>query len=554
MKINALSTYAKILVLVAIVCLLTMYLYLILADEISYNPQNKSAVLTIDWAVVRFEDGSEKVVYNLPKTFSSDKKLTATYSLPDDFDLKNKGLLITAQFTSFDCLIDSEKVYQYEVPSRDFIYSSGRVQKYIDLSDRAPYKQVAISQTALIDSRNKITVEPLVVGEQLDIFIDYLVYRDLFLVVAIFLLFGLFFIMIMAKLLFFNRHKYGEILLSIALFYLLYSAFLITQNNSTQYLLSNFSLTLYTMRYIVILVAQVPLLFIFKRGFSGKFRNYFNYVILFVILILFFQVLVIYLLNVNFEDAKILSFVSIIISVFWVFYTYINTSSSEMPDKNYLMVAFLPITLGSLIVLIIEIGSYHSLFNIAINIQLLLFIICQFYYAVRIYLNLANEELKQVEYKRLSLLDFMTGLKNRTAYIQHIEDEAVLKKSQWIVFIDLNNLKAINDDYGHDYGDAVIKRMATVILELCQSEYNCEAFRIGGDEFIIFIEATNVDSIEDYLMKLVEISSQRGDVKTLELKYSLGYAYYDAKNDDLHEVINAADMRMYNEKFATLTE
>ncbi len=554
MKTSTLSTYAKILVLLVIVCISTTYLYLILFDDVSYNALHKSEILTIDHAFVSFEDGSEKVVYNLPKTFNSDKKLTATYYLPDDFNMKHKGLLITAQFTSFNCFIDSEKVYEYAEPSRGIFYSGGHIRKFISLDDKKTYQQVTITQTTQLTNNNKITVEPLIIGNQLDIFIDALVHRDLFLVVAVFLLFGLFIIMITAKLLFFSRNEYGEILLSIALFYLLYSVFLITQNDSMQYLLSSFSLTLYILQYIVILVAQVPLLFIFKRGFSTKFRHYYNYVILFVICNLIFQVLLIYLTNISFEDVKLLSFISIIFSTFWVFYTYLNTSSSEMPDKNYLMVAFLPITVGSLVLLIVEIFFYHTLFSITINVQLLLFLICQFYYAAHIYSNFANEELKNAEYKRLSLLDFMTGLKNRTAYIQYLEDETVLKKSQWIVFIDLNNLKALNDNYGHDYGDIVIKRMAEVILELCHTCYQCEAFRIGGDEFILFVAATSVDSIDRLLKILVDISDKHSSERVLNLKYSVGYAYYDAAKDNLQDVINTADMHMYREKLANITE
>ncbi len=554
MKAKTVSAYTRIFILMAIICSAITYLYLIVFENNDFGNQYGTDVLKIDQAVVTFENGTEMLVSNLPQSFTSEKVLSATYQLPKTLDLKHKSILIATQYTSYNCYIDGESVYQYKPSDNRFIISGGRLQKLISLADKPLSNQVTIEQTARLVSQNRIVVEPLIAGERLDIFTVRLVREDLFLVIAIFLLFGLYIVMIMAKVFFFRKNEYGETLLNVATFYFLYAVFLISQNNSTQYILSILSYTLYTLHYLVILIVQVPLLLIFKRGLAPQKRNYFNYVIVYVLAVLFIQVLLVYITDIEFEDVKLLSFFSIIVSTLWIIYAYFTTSESDKPDKDYLMLSFLPVTVGTLLVIYIKLTLNHEAFRNAINIQLLLFIVCQFYYATCIYSNLANEELKNAEYKRLSMLDFMTGLKNRTAYIKHLEDSDVLTKSQWIIFIDLNNLKILNDTYGHEYGDTVIKQMSTIILELCKTKYDCKAFRIGGDEFILFVEAIRVDSIDEFLETLIAIGAKYKYIKPLELDYSIGYAFYDATKDNLNDVINTADMRMYREKTASTTE
>ncbi len=554
MKIRKMSTFAKISILMAIIFIATTYLYLILVEDIPHETQHGANIIEINQAMISFEDGSKQAVFDLPKTFFSDKALTVVYQVPINLDTKHNSLAIATYYSSLDCYLDCQDVYHYTSPASGLIKSGGRVQHLISLADKSSCREVKLVYTSQLISRDKIVVEPLTIGEPLDMFIDSLIHEDLFLVIAIFLLFGLFIIMILAKLFFFRKIEYGDTLFAIAAFYLLYAIFLISQNNSTQYLLSLFNFTLYAFQYIVMLAAQLPLLLIFKRGLASKYRNRFNYLIIYIMLVLSVQIILVYFFDLQFEDVKLVSLFSIVISTLWIIYTYFNTAATTNPNKTYLMVSFLPITIGTLIILFLKINSEHNYFSIAINLQLLLFIIGQFYYATHIYSNLVNEELKNAEYKRLSLLDFMTGLKNRTAYIKYLEDRTVLRKSQWIVFIDLNNLKLLNDTYGHDYGDVVINRIATVIKTLSETKYNIEAFRIGGDEFILFIEATLLDSIEDLLDRLIIISKEQRDLKTGDLNFSVGYAYYDATKDNLLDVINTADMRMYSEKFGDISE
>lgn len=99
------------------------------------------------------------------------------------------------------------------------------------------------------------------------------------------------------------------------------------------------------------------------------------------------------------------------------------------------------------------------------------------------------QEQKKVYQRLAEDLDFaashdaMTGLYNRARYLRDLEVWFVGGESAGAVFFDLNNLKQVNDRYGHDKGDALLRRLGHVLAWL-QGEL-VRAYRIGGDEFIL---------------------------------------------------------------------
>ena len=71
-------------------------------------------------------------------------------------------------------------------------------------------------------------------------------------------------------------------------------------------------------------------------------------------------------------------------------------------------------------------------------------------------------------------------------YLQAIKEEYSSMKHIGVIYFDLNNLKEINDTYGHDVGDIIIIKLAKSISYLLDE--GIRAYRIGGDEFIVIIE------------------------------------------------------------------
>jgi len=154
--------------------------------------------------------------------------------------------------------------------------------------------------------------------------------------------------------------------------------------------------------------------------------------------------------------------------------------------------------------------------------------------------------------QRLTLIDELTGLYNRRGFFTLSEQQWKLadrkKKRLVLIYCDLDNLKAINDNQGHRRGDQALVTVAK-LLKSTFRESDIMA-RMGGDEFaILAIEAeTDGDRMVHRLSEsLASLSASQQFHNPLTL--SSGYAHYDPEHPrSLDDVLAEADSRMYDQK------
>jgi len=145
--------------------------------------------------------------------------------------------------------------------------------------------------------------------------------------------------------------------------------------------------------------------------------------------------------------------------------------------------------------------------------------------------------------KRISSFDILTGVKNRNAMNQRIDDiingTEKLPESTAVVFVDLNGLKQINDKGGHATGDRLLKQAADILKGTFK---NGDIYRAGGDEFMVITDAISEKALEEKLekLKLYQTDSE-------EVSFALGYCY--SENEiDIRQAMSIADKRMYEDK------
>ncbi len=153
----------------------------------------------------------------------------------------------------------------------------------------------------------------------------------------------------------------------------------------------------------------------------------------------------------------------------------------------------------------------------------------------------------------LSLTDELTGLHNRRGFSLLAEHEMKLayrfRRSVSFFFCDLDDLKTINDNYGHAQGDEAIKEVADIIRETFR-EADIPA-RIGGDEFVILAPDTSNDSAE-MLPKRLQATIDNHNLKgtrPYRLTISVGISRFDPDAPHtVNELISLADDLMYHQK------
>lgn len=171
-----------------------------------------------------------------------------------------------------------------------------------------------------------------------------------------------------------------------------------------------------------------------------------------------------------------------------------------------------------------------------------------------------NEQLlasQQVAAKMTELAnkDGLTGVRNKVAYdkvVNRLNGEIKEGKVEnfGIAMVDLNYLKVINDQYGHDSGDIALIKLSNLI---CTYFAHSPVFRVGGDEFVVILRNNDLHRVDkiisDFNEKIKELDED-SDLKPEEkVSAAIGYAKYDASIDkNVDDVFKRADQAMYNRK------
>lgn len=149
-----------------------------------------------------------------------------------------------------------------------------------------------------------------------------------------------------------------------------------------------------------------------------------------------------------------------------------------------------------------------------------------------------------VRVKTLAAMDDMTGMYNRNKLLEVVDSDAYKDMQVAIIYWDINRLKYVNDTFGHLSGDFLIVKIAESIKQVCGEQ--AEAFRYGGDEFIMIIKDGTADLAEEIIAKWKKVVVEIDDTSELPISASVGYAVGQGK--DMRTIIGKADKKMYANK------
>lgn len=162
-------------------------------------------------------------------------------------------------------------------------------------------------------------------------------------------------------------------------------------------------------------------------------------------------------------------------------------------------------------------------------------------------------EKAEEELRALSLTDQLTGLFNRRGLYLLGEHQLKLakrrKKGIYMLYADLDNLKEINDTYGHKEGDQALMDIAALFRSAYRESDVIS--RIGGDEFVVIPLGTSGEEIDKIIDRLKERIDQynASSGQKYKLSLSMGTAYYDPERPKtMDELLAEGDVAMYKEK------
>jgi diguanylate cyclase (GGDEF)-like protein len=159
-----------------------------------------------------------------------------------------------------------------------------------------------------------------------------------------------------------------------------------------------------------------------------------------------------------------------------------------------------------------------------------------------------NDVISQLQ--NLSTHDPLTGLKNRRFFAHNFHDECARsirrQESIYLLFLDLDHFKTVNDKHGHHIGDIVLKETAALLKSQCRP-YDIPV-RWGGEEFLVLIRADHQEAAKSFAERLRQ-KVESGEMFSIDfpITISIGIAEYQV-DDTLEIFVERADKALYKAK------
>lgn len=334
--------------------------------------------------------------------------------------------------------------------------------------------------------------------------------------------------------------------LHIGIFSLLFSLYMITECDLNVYFIAN-PYYIYLINFISFSLMPISFLCFMRERIPSRYRKH-CLVLIAAESILAGARLILHFAGVSdLREYVVLIHLTYLINI--VMAAALIRTIRERKKRQYLILQLFPVVVGVVMDgvvywLHLVIGVNDATFTIlGVMIMLLIEIIRMIHASVTLY----TESVKTDMYRKMAYVDELTGIGNRRAYDQEIQ--AILSgerkyDSLIVATADLNNLKYVNDHYGHGEGDALIRGASEIMTEFM--EKRGVVFRTGGDEFSIFLYDTDLSGYREILNQCMIRNQAFNEDHPYEMSLAIGHVQIQGRN--ILEAVKEADARMYEDK------
>lgn len=480
--------------------------------------------------------------------------LTICYTLPELSE--DVTLFYRSKDVSTKVFMEGEQIYETKVDESPFYNRSpGNLWNMVKLSKEYSGKTVELEITMTYDT-SAVTVDHVYLGDKGDIMhsiIESKVGAMLISIVVILLGVVLIFMDVMP---FYHRHAENHAAFYLGLYATMVGIWSLLETNVLQFFVEDMR-SIQLIDNIVIITDNFPLL-LYLNCYYRLFRNFamriFCYLqVFYILLCVGMQFSGRMDMHDLLKGSWLFSYSNDVIMAGLVIWMVWNFHKTKTANRR--------MGIQMLGILIMIVSAFISAFKYTavdtmdraqyLRVGMLGFVICL---AVSSQLNtyrLMEQGMKYTIVKNLAYMDGLTGLGNRTAYLEKLE---VLVKngngSLGIVFLDINNLKQVNDHIGHEAGDQLICLAADLIHATFGKEGH--VYRIGGDEFCVLIEGETLYSrYKERLSEFecrIEAENKKKDVP-FRVQVAQGFSICNQLTTvKIDQTIAEADGRMYSDK------
>lgn len=491
-------------------------------------------------------------VINLPFDFHFPKNEVYSLSiiLPDDFE-HPQHILIRGSLQDVIVSLDGTNIYTFDLRNENKAMPYASLWHYVEIPAYSDGLELTVTLHSPFKAMSGLTND-IYYGSINDLNTHILFkYANKLILGLVTLTFGLLFSFLS---LFVDKIKHNDVVY-IGLFGIILSLWMISESRTLQLFISSHYIH-GGLSYLMLALLPIPMFVYIKRHVLKRFNNIFLGFIIYFFL-QFIAIVLLQLLGIaGYFETVIVVHASMIIgigSVIGLLIYEIYHYPERKVAKRFLLYCSV---LGILAVTEITYFALKEYDMITIYVQWISMLFIVLLFARYLYIINLNQK-DRIENKvlaELALLDPLTKGKNRHAYekdLDHIFNQANLRKTLRIIYFDFDDLKKINDTLGHIGGDNLLKDGYELIESSFGSLGSC--YRIGGDEFSCLSTDVSNESYQECSMKFNKKLEQYNILKDSSMRISYGSALYDESVDHKpSDLIRRADEKMYQEKNKSL--
>ncbi len=557
-KIDITNNFIYILFVVGLILAFIMLVITFLNSKDQRNdiyvPQIAEPV-TITNVTLKGSDGSVENV-QLPIKRDASHSYAYSFVVEENSQGMQQCVNVNVYYASFIIRHKDEIIFQKIVPKDAFLPSMAASFSIIEVPDRLIGKELEIEFTSNLSNNRAIMIPEILIGTKSKIR-KYYFSKDLFNILAAIALFitALFIAIIGA---FFTKiRQTARNLFIVVLFAIAISFYLIFRSWIVLYYLDN-DILVYFIKYTCFMLVPLPIFLLFlnifyENDYYGWRTRSFEYFVIALFMNLIGQwTLTLTGISEFILMEKITAFFAFSASI----YIPIAIATLEkhlIKNKRYLIISILPLAIA----LVSTILVYYQTFEVPlvpfIIAAVIFFMLIQFILALKKYVSEYSLAIENDFYSQLAYFDSLTHLSNRHDFekdVQRIISKEISFMNLYLIMLDMNNLKEINDNYGHKMGDAYLKTASKYFAQLEKKYDKLKTYRYGGDEFIMLAYDKKESEIQKIITDINNLSNRQTELNcNYKIDFALGYAVcYNQNSFEIVAIKAEADKRMYESK------
>lgn len=478
--------------------------------------------------------------------------------LPDALD-KGAAFCFRSKNVFYQVFIDGVLVYEPYVPENIFYNDTiGTRWNYIPLSPEDAGKTVELRITTVYDS-SRTGFSSSYIGAPGRIILETMQQKMVSFITCVLILFVGLLLIILDFPINFQTNRNHE-LLYLGLFSISISIWCLTETNFLQFFIGDTGM-LSVLSCCSLMLISIPLVLYLDSAFGFQ-KRFVVSAIVFLSFAGFVVCLTLHLLGIaDFRSTLRITHIVLAISAGLLLYTIMRHAlfrSKNQPQNIYRVLRGIGLCSLSVATAIDLFRFYSGNGGDAamfVRIGLLIFIVCYGTASLERTINAVKLGIQTEFVSQLAYRDGLTGIGNRTAFQEHLvslESRKAEFPGIGIVVFDVNDLKFVNDYFGHPTGDAMLVQSAKIIQEAFQSVKG-DCYRIGGDEFSVILSGESVkERCEQALAQFQTLTDtfNKQPNKPFRVRIAQGYAVYDRQASDqmLMDIYRQADSNMYMNK------